>query len=178
MISDPIFKFIQSVATKTGSQTSAYLTIPDSSVSGSFLKNVSTQFFKKSESNLIERRRQQTIQKLHEDNEKRLEASINSNETVINLKNEIEIEKSNLVFLDNQLRSNGTGENGPEPNAAQKQIDLQTKKTALLNKIKVDTDKLENEKSKIRQLFKEQNITQLVSRLENPGTSGKFFIIF
>ena len=172
MISDPIFKFIQSVATKTGSQTSAYLTIPDSSVSGSFLKNVSTQFFKKSESNLIERRRQQVIQKLHEDNDKRLEDSINNNQTIIDLKNSIELNKNEAIRIDNQIR------NLDSTDPSTKLSELTTQKNTFLNRVKSDTDKLENEKRKLRQLFKEQNITQLVSRLENPGTSGEFFIIF
>lgn len=170
LLSNPIFQFVRDTAAKTNSNTDVFLKIPDSTLSDTFNRNFNANtFFSRSNFGSEARLREQNINQIKDETERTLNETIDRNQQVIEENIQIEAQESVLNF-NKEKRKNS--EDAVEIQKLNEDI------LSLTKDINNRKRKLENIKKNIRDQFRRQNVSTLVSRLRNPERTNTIILNF
>lgn len=172
LLANPIFSWLRKTAKRVNLPVDALLAIPDSTLSGSFSKSFTTQFFKRNNLGDYENQRRRNIEKIRKETEQKIEEKIAENEKILELQNKLENKKIELKVQQDKLAA----QKDDIPDAENTENRL--KESSLLKEIATFEKQIKLLKEQLRQQYTKENITELVSRLENPEASNKVITDF
>lgn len=172
LLANPIFAWLRKTARKVNLSPDAFLAIPDSTLSGSFSKSFTTQFFKRNNLGDYENQRKRNIEKIRKETEQKIEEKITQNEKILELQNKLENKRIELKVQQDKLAAQKDNISVAE------NTENRTKESNLLKEIAAFEKQIKLLKEQLRQQYAKENITELVSRLENPEASNKVITDF